>query len=120
MKAWQVFLISVIPIGIIGGVIWGAVGAGVAGGFGSFTGAAILWGSIGLGIHHLVRNAGNKEISVYGVVSVFLVLFVWYSAFAFGNYYYYMHAIGLTTVAVVTGMYQSITRTRQKKGKGIT
>ena len=114
IKAWQVFLISIIPVSILGGIMFGAEG------FGGFFAQSLIWGGIGLGIHYLVRNAGNKEIAIYGVVSVFLVLGMWYVAISTGLNMYYLWAVGLTTVAVVTGMYQSITRTRQKKGKGIT
>ena len=117
IKAWQIFLISVITVSIIGGVVGGATGVGVAGGIGSFTAEAIIWSSIGLGIHYLVRNAGNKEISIYGIVSVPLVFGMWYVAFSFefGNYYTY--ATGLTIAIAVNGIYHSINRMRKKEGK---
>lgn len=115
IKAWQIYLItltSVFTIIIVGFIEYE--------GSGSLMGEFLIWSSVALGIHYLVRNAGNKEIMIYGIVAVPLVFGIWYVAFAFGIDLYYIYAIGFTIAVTVNGIYHSVKRIRQKKEKGIT
>jgi len=109
IKAWMIYLIGLglsLPIGLVSGDMELA---------GSLTVDVMIWGSVALGIHYLVRNAGNKEIMFYGVVAVPLVFGIWY--FAFTSNIEFTFAIGLTIAVAINGIYHSIKRMVKKEGK---
>lgn len=109
IKAWMIYLICIgitVPIGLV---------SGDGGLTGSLMAEVMIWGGVGLGIHYLVRNAGNKEIMIYGIVAVPLVLGFWYVAFAFGTELYFIYAIGITIAVTVNGIHHSVKRMLQKK-----